>query len=307
MEKEQVVVIGANGQLGTDICSVFKREDYCDLIELNHSDIEISSIDSCNDVVRALNPNIIINASAFHDLEKCEEDPITAYGVNALGPRNLAIISKDIGAELVHISTDYVFNGEKSPRNQVGVYDNSPYIESDLAEPLNVYGNTKLSGERFISSTISNYYIFRTSALYGNNICRSKNAPNFIERMISLAETRESLKVVNDEIVSPTPTKFLAKQIALVLSCKFPFGLYHATSQGACSWYMFTMFIFKELGIDLKKLEIASPGEFRSEVKRPLYSVLDNYKLRNGNIDIMPHWTVGVEEYLKNRKVDNNE
>ena len=99
MEKEQVVVIGANGQLGTDICSVFKREDYCDLIELNHSDIEISSIDSCNDVVRALNPNIIINASAFHDLEKCEEDPITAYGVNALGPRNLAIISKDIDVE----------------------------------------------------------------------------------------------------------------------------------------------------------------------------------------------------------------
>ena len=284
---QKIIVIGANGQLGTDICNVFKHYN---VVPLTHNQVEVSSFDSCQINIQSYAPDVIINTSAFHNVEQCENDPITAYRVNALGPRNLAIIAKKIKAVLVHISTDYVFDG----------YTNQPYQEHDLPLPLNVYGITKLAGEHFIQSIFDEYYIFRTSALYGDAICRGKNAPNFVDRMIELSKTKEKLRVVDNEIVSPTSTCCLAKQIDKAISTGLT-GLYHATSQGSCSWYQFTKQIFDIMEIKTP-LEKAGPDEFPVKVPRPLYSVLHNTMLQQSCMDIMPSWENSLKDYLNKKK-----
>jgi dTDP-4-dehydrorhamnose reductase len=157
---------------------------------------------------------VIVNTAAMHQAENCEKDPPRAYEVNALGPRNLAIVARELDAKLAYVSTDYVFNGEKK----------QPYLEEDLAAPLNVYGNTKLAGEAFLQGVGEKYFIVRTSALYGKSPCRAKGGRNFVELMLKLAAEREELRVVDDEIVSPTSTAELAKQL-VTLSRTNHYGL----------------------------------------------------------------------------------
>ena len=206
--------------------------------------------------------------------------------MNGLGAKNLALAAKEIGAKLMHVSTDYVFDGEK--RN--------PYEESDAPRPLNAYGNSKLSGEYFVRSTAPQHFVLRTSAIYGKRPCRAKGGLNFIELMLKLARERGEVKVVDDEFVSPTPTPEIARQM-VALSRSDAYGLYHATAEGSCSWYAFAKEIFALTNTKVNLL-IAGPNEFPIKVPRPKYSVLENAALKKQGLNVFQPWQQGLRAYF---------
>lgn len=286
----KVAVIGANGQLGIDVSNGFERTgDH--VIKLSHSDVEICSLDLVRQVLGSAKPQIIVNTAAMHNVDGCEKDPLKAYSVNALGARHLAVVARQIAAVLIHVSTDYVFDGIKM----------RPYLETDPTIPLNVYGNTKLAGEAFIQATADKYFIVRTSALYGKNPCRAKGGLNFVELMLKLAAERDELRVVNDEVVSPTSTVDLAKQI-VVLSRSENFGIYHATAEGSCSWYEFAAKIFQIADVKAN-LVVAGLNEFPAKVPRPKYSVLENHGLKKLGLNSFRSWEDGLQSYLASSHV----
>jgi dTDP-4-dehydrorhamnose reductase len=209
--------------------------------------------------------------------------------VNALGARNLAIVARELDAKLVHVSTDYVFDGAK----------HQPYVEEDRAAPLNVYGNTKLAGEAFLQGLAEKYFIVRTSALYGKSPCRAKGGRNFVDLMLKLAAERDEVRVVDDEVVSPTSTAELAKQI-VILGRTNHYGLYHATAEGSCSWYEFAREIFELEGVKTK-LSVASANEFPSKVPRPKYAVLENHAFKALGLNSFQPWEDGLRTYLKSK------
>tara|TARA_Y100000310_G_scaffold286262_1_gene310277 strand:- start:1605 stop:2462 length:858 start_codon:yes stop_codon:yes gene_type:complete len=282
----KVVVIGGNGQLGNDLCKVYKKTGSM-VQELNHDDIEISDFNKCCETIKRIESDLIINTAAMHQVESCEKYPQKAFLVNGLGARNLAIVCEELDLPLVHFSTDYVFDGSKG----------SPYVESDVPIPLNVYGNTKLSGENFIRKLTEKYFIIRVSGLYGHSACRAKGGLNFVKLMLKLAENRNEIRVVNDEILSPTFTYDIAVQLEKLTRTK-EYGLYHMTSKGSCSWYEFAGKIFHLTNAKVK-LSIALPEEFPSKVPRPKYSVLENANLVAKGMDTMPHWSESLTHYLQ--------
>jgi dTDP-4-dehydrorhamnose reductase len=284
----KAAVIGSNGQLGTDVVNAFMRNGD-DVYPLSHADIELTSIDSVATCLKGLRPDIVVNTAAMHHVENCEREPEKAFAVNSLGARNLSTVARELSAVLMHVSTDYVFDGAKG----------YPYEESDRPNPLNVYGNTKLSGEHFVCSTADKYFVLRTSAIYGRSPCRAKGGLNFIELMLKLARERTTVRVVNDEVVSPTSTAELAKQM-VALSRSDSYGLYHATAEGSCSWHEFAQEIFAVTGIKVN-LQVAGPNEFPVKVPRPKYSVLENRRLKQGGINVFRPWQEGVREYLSAR------
>ncbi|MGA9553975.1 MAG: dTDP-4-dehydrorhamnose reductase, partial [Candidatus Sulfotelmatobacter sp.] len=223
-------------------------------------------------------------------VENCEREPEKAFEVNGLGARNLALVARDISATLIHVSTDYVFDGAKG----------NPYEETDAPNPLNVYGNTKLCGEYFVRSTVEKHFVLRTSAIYGRSPCRAKGGLNFIELMLKLAKERGKVRVVDSEFVTPTSTAELASQ-RVKLSHSDAYGLYHATAEGSCSWHEFAREIFAMTGTKVN-LEVAGPNEFPAKVPRPKYSVLENCGLKNQKINIFKPWQDGVREYLSSRQ-----
>lgn len=281
----KVAVIGANGQLGADVVRAFETngDEVCALV---HANIEVSNIDSVWRVLRSANLEAVVNTSAMHHVEHCEQDPNVAFAVNALGPRNLAQVTRDLGALVMHVSTDYVFDGQKR----------EPYVEGDAPLPLNVYGNTKLAGEHFIRSLNPKHFVLRTSALYGKQPCRGKGGLNFVDLMLKLARERGKVRVVDSEVVTPTPTAELARQI-VALSRTDAYGLYHATAEGSCSWYEFAKEIF-ELTKTTVQLEVAGAGEFPAKVPRPMYSVLENRALKTEGLNLFGTWRKGVLDYL---------
>lgn len=281
----KVAVIGANGQLGTDIVAVYQKAGEA-TAGLTHADLDISSLELTRKILSSVWPSLIVNTAAMHHVENCEKEPLRAYEVNALGARNLSIVARELDAKLVHVSTDYVFDGSKK----------RPYVESDPAAPLNVYGNTKLAGEAFIRGRTEKYFIVRTSALYGRNPCRAKGGRNFVDLMLKLAGERDELRVVGDEVVSPTSTTELAKQIA-ELSWTDHYGLYHATAEGSCSWYEFARTIF-EITNTKVNLKTAGPNEFLAKVPRPKYSVLENRGLKKLGLNSFASWQEGLASYL---------
>jgi dTDP-4-dehydrorhamnose reductase len=281
----KVAVIGANGQLGTDVVRAFSKDGH-EVFAFTHSDIELSEIDSVSNQLKATGADVIANTAAMHNVEHCEMDPQRAFAVNALGGRNLSLVANDLGAMLVHVSTDYVFDGTKR----------TPYEESDPPNPLNVYGNTKLAGEYFVRTTADKYFVVRTSAIYGKSPCRAKGGLNFIELMLKLSRERSEVRVVDSEVVSPTSTWELARQI-VALSRSDVYGLYHATAEGSCSWYEFAKEIFSLTNTKIT-LKIADPKEFPAKVRRPQYSVLENRSLIRHGINVFTPWQQGLREYL---------
>ena len=280
-----VIVVGGNGQLGADVVDAFKANgDH--VSALAHSDIELSNPDSITACLRGLEPDLVVNTAAMHHVENCEREPEKAFAINACGARNMALLARKIGAVLIHVSTDYVFDGKK----------NSPYVETDLTGPLNVYGNTKLAGEHFVRSTADRYFVLRTSAIYGKNPCRAKGGLNFVELMLKLAKERDEVRVVNDEIVTPTPTVEIAKQM-VVLSRSDKYGLYHATSSGSCSWHEFARAIFSLTNTKVN-LQMANSNEFPAKVTRPKYSVLENRALAAHGLNAFGSWEQGLRGYL---------
>jgi dTDP-4-dehydrorhamnose reductase len=288
----KIAVIGANGQLGSDIGKVLAEGGH-DVCSVTHADIELSNLESVVACLRANRPEVVVNTAAMHHVENCERQPERAYAVNAIGARNLAIVTRDLGAALVHVSTDYVFDGEKK----------QPYVEEDLPLPLNVYGNTKLAGEYFIRVLNRRHFILRTSALYGKQPCRAKGGENFVDLMLRLARDRGQVRVVADEFVSPTSTVELAHQIAKLIASE-AYGLYHATAEGSCSWYEFAKEIYATTEVPVK-LEAATPEEFSPKVRRPGYSVLENRALKASGLNVFRRWQDGLHEYLCDTQLES--
>jgi len=285
----KVVVLGANGQLGRDVVAAFGSQGGA-VTGLTHEQVEVASLDSVRSALDPIRPDLVVNTAAFHHVEKCEVDPARAFAVNAAGARNVAQVSDALHASLIHISTDYVFDGLKG----------APYQEDDQAMPLNVYGNTKLSGEYFVRSLNPRHYVVRVSAIYGENPCRAKGGLNFVELMLKLAKELPELRVVDDEFVTPTPTIQIARQL-VELGQSSHYGLYHATAEGACSWFEFASAIFELTGAKVR-LERARPGEFPAKVPRPKYSVLENKALKDRSLNVFTHWQDGLSRYLANRQ-----
>jgi dTDP-4-dehydrorhamnose reductase len=281
----KVTIIGANGQLGSDVVQAFVA-DGAEVCSLTHADVDISNMDSVSNVLRTLRPDLVVNTAAMHHVERCEEKPDIAFAINALGARNLARAVQEIQATLMHASTDYVFDGNK------GV----PYTEQDAPAPLNVYGNTKLAGEYFVRTGCEKHFVLRTSALYGASPCRGKGGLNFVELMLKLARERGEVRVVDSEMVSPTCTAELARQM-VVLSRSDSYGLYHATAEGSCSWYEFAHQIFALTGT-VVRLRVAAANEFPAKVPRPRYSVLENAGLKTLGLNVFGPWQAGLRQYL---------
>ena len=281
----KITVIGADGQLGADVVKAFLANGD-DVAALTHADIELADKESVDRKLEALRPALIVNTAAMHHVDKCEQEPDRAFAVNGLGALYLARAAKRFGAKLLHVSTDYVFDGEKA----------APYEESDAPRPLNAYGNSKLSGEYFIRSTLGEHFVLRTSAVYGKNPCRAKGGLNFIELMLKLARERGEVKVVDNEIVSPTSTKDISRQI-VALSRSDAYGLYHATAEGSCSWHSFAREIFDRTSTKVN-LRVAGPNEFPIKVPRPKYSVLENSGLKRLGLNRFRTWQEGLEEYF---------
>ena len=284
----KVAVIGANGQLGSDLVAAFSGNG--DAVRgLTHSEVEVSDLQSVSQALKDFQPQVIVNTAAMHHVENCESEPEKAFAVNALGPRNLAIVARDLGAVLMHVSTDYVFDGGKG----------SPYVEEDNPRPLNAYGITKLAGEHFVRATTEKQFVIRTSGLYGKSPCRAKGGLNFIELMLKLAKERGEVRVVDSEVVTPTSTAELAQQM-VQLSRSDCYGLYHATAEGSCSWYEFAREIFTVTDTAVR-LKVAAPGEFPAKVARPKYSVLENRALKSRGLNMFRPWQDALHKYLGNR------
>ena len=284
----KVAVLGSNGQLGSDVCAAFLRngDEVCGL---THSEVELTSASSVETALSARTPEFIVNTAAMHHVEKCELDPMAAFAANAIGAKNVAEWAKRAGATVAYISTNYFFDGKKG----------SPYLETDVADPLNAYGITKLAGEHFTAALVERYFVLRVSAIYGHQPCRAKGGLNFVELMLKLSRERDKLRVVDDEFVTPTPTVQIAEQL-LALSRTTNYGLYHGSAGGSCSWYEFAREIFRATDAKIF-LEKASPGEFQARALRPKYTVLENHALKAAQLNVFTGWREGVEGYLNAR------
>jgi dTDP-4-dehydrorhamnose reductase len=281
----KVAVIGGNGQLGSDVVRAFAdRGD--DALSLTHADIELANLGSVVKCLQSMAPAVVVNTAAMHHVEQCEEQPEKAFAVNAIGSRNLAVVTRDLGGVLIHVSTDYVFDGHKG----------EPYMEEDAPLPLNVYGNSKLSGEGFVRTLNPQHFVLRTSAIYGKQPCRAKGGRNFVELMLKLGRERGMVRVVDSEVVSPTPTAQIAAQIYKLSRCE-SYGLYHGTAEGHCSWYEFALEIFKASNMQVD-VQIAGPNEFPAKVPRPKYSVLENRGLKRLGLNCFTDWREGLQQYL---------
>jgi dTDP-4-dehydrorhamnose reductase len=284
----KIAVTGANGQLGSDLVLHLSEQGH-ELHELNHQDVDVTQEDAVRDRVRALRPDVVINTAAYHHPESCELHPERAFRVNALGARNLAEAAREAEAYLIHISTDYVFDGAKG----------APYVETDRPAPLNVYGNTKLAGEHFVLAAGGRALVLRTSGLYGRHPCRAKGR-NFVDLMLHLGAERKEVRVVDNEVLTPTSTLEVARQVAAL--CEQPLtGTAHATAEGACSWHRFAREIFDRAGVTAK-LSVALPDEFPVKTPRPAYSVLENAALKHAGLNRLRPWQDGLREFLETRR-----
>lgn len=264
-----VVVTGANGQLGQSIQFIANNYPEIHFIFCESATLDITNIDSCNLIFATYKPDFCINAAAYTAVDRAETEPEKAFDVNVLGAKNLAEVCKTHDTVLLHVSTDFVFDGKKT----------TPYTEQDTPHPTGVYGQTKREGEQAIEQTWEKHYIVRTSWVY------SQIGANFMKTMLRLGTERDQLKVVDDQIGSPTLATDLAK--ALVTICQHtaqdfvsaPYGIYHYSNEGSCSWCAFAQQILFNHGLKTPVLPIPTT-EFPTPAKRPAYSVLDKSKIK---------------------------
>jgi dTDP-4-dehydrorhamnose reductase len=285
----KIAVIGADGQLGSDIVDAC-RADGLQVVPLTIRQVDITDEGQVQSALAGAGADVVVNTAAMHQVEKCEADPARAFAVNALGVRRLALAANEGNARLVHVSTDYVFDGAKL----------APYLESDCPLPLNAYGNSKLAGELFVRSLAAKHYVIRVSGLYGKNPCLEKGGLNFVDLMLKLGRERKEVRVVDDEVLTPTSTREVARQLLHMLKAGAPDGLYHLTAEGACSWHEFAAEIFR-LGCSPVQLNKAAPGEFPAKVPRPKYSVLENANLKEAGLNRMAHWRDALAEYMREK------
>lgn len=260
------------------------REELKDneLICTDVADLDITNAENVNEFVKRVKPDYIINCAAYTAVDKAEENEELVYKINAIGPKNLAIAANKNDAILVHISTDYVFGGDKPVAQD--------YSEDDEKNPQAVYGTTKLAGEKFIQENCSKYYIFRTAWLYGEG-------HNFVRTMLNLAKERDEVKVVNDQHGSPTYAVDLASIIHQAMEKQIPFGIYNSTNIGYTTWYDFTKMIFEIKNVNCKVTPVTSE-EFKSPAKRPKNSQMSKDKLLKNGI-LIPTYEDALRRYLE--------
>lgn len=276
----KLMVTGCNGQLGHAINRQYAGSSEYELVNTDVGELDITQVDQVMDFVREIKPYAIINCAAYTAVEACEKEEELAFRINAIGARNLSIAAQETSAKLMHISTDYVFDGEGT----------RPYRETDPVGPQGAYGRTKLAGEEFVKEFSDRHFILRTAWLYGEG-------KNFVKTMLKMSETNDKVRVVRDQVGSPTSATELARAIAYLLPTE-NYGLFHATCEGDCSWAQFTEEIFRLAG---KKtvVEPITSEEFGAAVKRPAYSILENYMLQMTTDFQFADWHDAIREYLQ--------
>ena len=284
------VVIGANGQLGTDLVRTFSLPG--ELIPLTRAELDVTDAEHARQVLTEIQPTTVLNTAAYNKVDLAEEDEgyQQALAVNALAAGDLAAICKDLGAAFVHFSTDYVFDGRKK----------TPYLESDPAKPVNRYGETKLAGENLARERSEKTFIFRVCGLFGIARSAGKGGTNFVETMLRLAREGRPLRVVSDQVLTPSYALDVARKVWEVLPSK-EYAIYHLTNAGQTSWFEFAKEIFRLEGLspDLKPVTSA---EFGAKAKRPPYSVLAHGNLRALDEDDLRPWKEALKAYLEERQ-----
>ncbi|AWB09444.1 MAG TPA: dTDP-4-dehydrorhamnose reductase [Thermodesulfobium narugense] len=256
----KAILLGSNGQLAKEFVNNSSNFNL-ELISFSKDKLDITNFFELKEAIKRYMPDVVLNCAAYNYVDKAESDWQAAYRVNALGPRNLAVLSNEFNYTLVHFSSDYVFDGTSS----------KPYLIYDEPNPISIYGRSKLSGEREVSSLCSKYYIIRTSWVFGDG-------PNsFPKKLIEWSKGKDNLKVVCDQFSSPTSARYLASKTMFVVG-NMPYGTYHITNSGYCSRFEWAKFIFNFLKIDIEIVPVSS-DEFMAPAKRPLFSVLDNFPL----------------------------
>ena len=292
----KILITGSKGQLGNELKDIINK-GYSEIgkvskviknsqvFDLDVDKLDITDLNSVKNVLDTIKPDVVINCAAATNVDGCESDEDFAFKVNALGPRNLAIVCEEMGARLVQVSTDYVFSG-------VG---EKPLTEYDLTAPYSVYGKTKLLGENYVREFCSKYYIVRTAWLYGYV------GHNFVYTMRRLGKEKDSINVVNDQIGNPTHANDLAYHILKLIETD-EYGIYHCTGKGECSWYDFAKMII-ELSGEECIVNPCTSEEYKTPAKRPEYSSLDNMMLRNTVGDEMRNWQDAIKSFIENLKV----
>lgn len=283
---KKIIVTGCNGQLGRAINQIYANNTEYECVNTDVAELDITNIDAVTKLVNEVKPYAIINCAAHTNVNACETDVDNAYKINAIGPRNLSIAATQNQAKLVHISTDYVFGGDAT----------SPYLEFDAVGPKSMYGKTKLAGENFVKEFARDHFIIRTAWLYGDG-------KNFVKTMLGLSEKYDKVRVVGDQVGSPTSAIELAKAIAYLLPTD-NYGLFHGTCEGSTSWAGFTKEIFRLAGkstqVETVTTEEYYAGSTSQEAPRPAYSILENYMLKLTTNHMFAQWEDAIAEYIKN-------
>ncbi len=268
------MILGAKGMRGVALCS--ELSPYNPMC-LGREELDITSKEAVHRKITALKPEIIINCAAYTDVDAAEGNEYECWSINAAALEHICAAAKSVGAVLIQISTDYVFPGEKK----------TGYHEGDETHPLNVYGRSKECSEKTVMQSGGGYYIVRTSWLYG------MNGKNFVDTILRIANEKPYLEVVCDQFGCPTYSRDLSKQIRHIIENRPPYGIYHATNSGHCSWFAFAREILRQAGIQKEVLRVTSK-RFKRAAKRPCYSILLNTKLPK-----LRHWKQALAEYLK--------
>ncbi len=275
----KILITGSNGMLGHDLIEVLK--DNHELILTNSKTLDITDKEHTIDFICDAKPDIVINSAAYTDVDGCEENQDLAYAVNGEGVGNLALACKEVDCPLVHVSTDYVFNGK----------NDRPWVEDDEIGPISVYGKSKLKGEEYIQDILDKYFIVRTAWLYGIN------GRNFPKTMLELAKNHSEITVVYDEVGTPTYTPDLAYGISQLIETDF-YGIYHLTNSGSCSWCEFAKTIFEVAQKDVKVIPVTA-SEFARPAPRPSYSVLNNKNWVDNGFEPLRSYKDAIKEYVE--------
>lgn len=281
----KVLVTGVSGQLGYDVCKVLSNRGI-DYRGVDIEDFDITDASATDQFIKEYKPDAVIHCAAWTDVDGAEEEENIpkVYAVNAEGTRNIAEVCKKLDCKMMHISTDYVFDGKGS----------EPW-EPDCKKfaPLNVYGQTKLEGELAVSSLLEKFFIVRIAWVFG------LNGKNFVRTMLNVGKTHDTLRVINDQIGTPTYTFDLARLLVDMIETE-KYGYYHATNEGGyISWYDFAVEIFKEAGINTKVIPVTTAEYEISKTARPLNSRLEKSKLTQNGFDLLPDWKNALHRYLK--------
>ena len=291
----KILITGSKGQLGNELQSIIKNGyseigqvseniKNSELFPLDIAELDITKLEDVKKVLNEIKPDVVINCAAATNVDGCESNQDLAFKINALGPRNLAMVCEEIGAKLVQVSTDYVFSGK----------GDKPLTEYDVPAPYSVYGKTKLKGEEYVREFSSKYFIVRTAWLYGYV------GKNFVYTMMRLGAEKEELTVVNDQRGNPTHANDLAHHILKLIETE-EYGIYHCTGKGECTWYDFATEIMKLSGRKCKVIPVTSE-QYKTAAKRPEYSSLDNIMLRCTIGDEMRDWKEALASFIENLK-----